>query len=223
MGAIGELQTILSPAHTRFEPSSIEAVNSARAGVGLGPEESYLIHVGGNSWYKNRNGVLRTMAALRQWPGFEDMRLVMVGAPWTREMYAIVAENEMRNAAIEATGIEDASLRALYTGAQALLFPSLYEGFGWPVLEAQSCGCVVITSNREPMTEVAGAAAILIDPEDPDAAAAEIVKLWPELEKLRHAGFCNAERFSPEVAMDAYEAFFRAESRGGESTSYEMR
>ena len=75
---------------------------------------------------------------------------------------------------IEVVEPSDEDLRSLYSGAAALLFPSLYEGFGWPLIEAQSCGCPVITSNRSPMTEVAGSAALYIDPANESAAAALI-------------------------------------------------
>jgi glycosyltransferase involved in cell wall biosynthesis len=75
---------------------------------------------------------------------------------------------------IERVEPPEEQLRALYTGAPALLFPSLEEGFGWLILEAQACGCPVITIARPPMTEAAGGAAILINPEEVAGAAAEI-------------------------------------------------
>ena len=102
------------------------------------------------------------------------------------------------------------TLRALYTAAQALLFPSLYEGFGWPLLEAQSCGCPVITSNRPPMTEVAGAGALLIDPESEQEAAQTIAEHLERLGDLREAGFRNLKRFDRDELMRRYEEFFLA-------------
>ncbi|MDO8848057.1 MAG: glycosyltransferase family 1 protein [Coriobacteriia bacterium] len=68
-------------------------------------------------------------------------------------------------------------LVALYNGAEALLYPSVYEGFGMPVLEAMACGCPVITSDRSSLPEVAGGAALLTDPTDPDALAEAIVTI----------------------------------------------
>jgi glycosyltransferase involved in cell wall biosynthesis len=98
-----------------------------------------------------------------------------------------------------------------------LLFPSLYEGFGWPLIEAQSCGCPVITSNRPPMTEVAGDAALYIDPADEDSAAERIAEGFERLAQLREAGFRNAERFDPNRVFAQYERFFRAVAEGSPS------
>ena len=72
------------------------------------------------------------------------------------------------------TAVSDANLQALYSLATALLYPSWQEGFGWPIIEAQSCGCPVFTSNRAPMTEVASTAAVYFNPHDPVQAAAII-------------------------------------------------
>ena len=78
--------------------------------------------------------------------------------------------NGLRDRVIELTNITNEDLRALYSKATALLFPSLREGFGWPIIEAQACGCPVFTSDRVPMTEVGGDAAIYLDPTDPRPA-----------------------------------------------------
>ena len=114
---------------------------------------------------------------------------------------------------IEVKDPDDGTVRALYTGAAMLLFPSLYEGFGWPIVEAQSCGCLVVTSNREPMREVAGGAAILVDPEQAEEAAAEIAAKWPRREALRAAGLVNVRRFGRQEIMGAYEMFFKGAAK----------
>ncbi len=70
--------------------------------------------------------------------------------------------------------VAEEDLRALYSRAEALLFPSFEAGYGWPVAEAQACGCPVGTSNRAPMTEVGGEAATYFDPLDPESAVTAV-------------------------------------------------
>lgn len=94
--------------------------------------------------------------------------------------------------------VQDKNLPALYSGAIALVFPSLFEGFGLPILEAQACGCPVITSNVSSMPEVAGKGAILVDPCDIDAISHAMIRVKgkAEREKLMKNGFENIKRFS---------------------------
>jgi glycosyltransferase involved in cell wall biosynthesis len=135
-------------------------------------------------------------------------RLVMAGYTLTQEMRNYIADHMLTDSVIEAFNPTSEELRSLYTGAAALLFPSLYEGFGWPLIEAQSCGCPVITSNRPPMTEVAGDAALYIDPADEPGAGARIADGFDRLPLLREAGFRNVQRFNPDRIGEEYERFF---------------
>ena len=87
----------------------------------------------------------------------------------------------------------------LLSGALAFVFPSLYEGFGLPVLEAQACGCPVVCSNTSSLPEVAGEGALLVDPTDTEALAAAMARLAgdPALRaSLVERGFANLKRFS---------------------------
>ena len=86
----------------------------------------------------------------------------------------------------------------------AFIFPSLCEGFGWPIIEAQACNALVFTSNREPMTEVGGDAAIYIDPEAPDQAASIITATLDNndlINKTRNANPSNLSQFSTELMV----------------------
>jgi glycosyltransferase involved in cell wall biosynthesis len=76
--------------------------------------------------------------------------------------------------------VDDAGLAGLYARAIALVYPSLYEGFGLPVAEAMSLGCPVITSDRSALPETAGGAALLVDPEDISQIAAAMIRLARE-------------------------------------------
>jgi glycosyltransferase involved in cell wall biosynthesis len=176
--------------------------------IGLGPREPYILHVGANSFYKNRIGVVRIFARLAAMPEFAGVRLVMAGKPWPPDLRAVVEQEKLGARVLEAAEVSDQELNALYGNARLLLFPSLAEGFGWPIVEAQACGCPVVTSNRSPMTEVAGGAAILIDPSDPDSAARLIRENLDRLPALREAGLRNVRRFDTETIVDRFLALY---------------
>jgi glycosyltransferase involved in cell wall biosynthesis len=213
MGAMGEIVVIANPLNNDFSPADVEAVWEAKQRVGLRVDEAYVLQVGGNLWYKNRPGAVRIFAAMQRREEFADMRMVMVGHSFTEELAGEVRRLGMVDRVIEVKDPDDGTVRALYTGAAMLLFPSLYEGFGWPIVEAQSCGCLVVTSDRDPMREVAGGAAILVDPEQAEEAAAEIAAEWPRREALRAAGLVNVQRFERQEIMSDTEMFFKGAAK----------
>jgi glycosyltransferase involved in cell wall biosynthesis len=160
-----------------------------------------LLHVGGDFWYKNRTGVLAIYAELRRLCGSNPPRLVMVGPPLSTRIEGVETLSNVGNEA----------LRALYSGAALLLFPSLEEGFGWPIVEAQACGCPVVTTRRAPMTEVGGDAAFFIDdPCDANAGARVVLAVLnqnAETRRLRiEEGLKNAAQFSTRKMIGQYRA-----------------
>jgi glycosyltransferase involved in cell wall biosynthesis len=176
-------------------------------------ELSFILHVGGNQWYKNRLGTLEIYRRLREQNGSRP-KLMMVGKPFTSEMARFVEYHRLTRDVISITNCDNEGLRALYSLAELLLFPSVAEGFGWPIIEAHACGCRVVTVNRPPMTEVGGEAAVYIDPANTDGAA-EIVRrilgeTEPEKRARRIAGRTNAARFSTESMIDGYLELYQA-------------
>ncbi|HEY1809910.1 MAG TPA: glycosyltransferase, partial [Acidobacteriaceae bacterium] len=153
LGPTGNLRSrvIYHALNRRFERAGCPETEAVLVRLGLDANAAYFFHVSGNSFYKNRPGVARIFAEIRKKPQFASTKLIMAGKPWTPELKALCGSLHLGSAAVEAGPVSDDELRALYTGALALLFPSREEGFGWPVLEAQACGCAVITSNRPPM------------------------------------------------------------------------
>jgi len=105
--------------------------------------------------------------------------------------------------------IPDAELAALYRGARCVVYPSLYEGFGLPVLEAMACGVPVVTSTATAMEEVAGGAAILVDPLDVSSIAEGIQEAIARREELTPLGTARAREFPWSRAADAVEALWR--------------
>lgn len=157
-----------------FTRMSGEEADRRLASLGICSDDVFILHVGGNQWYKNRRGMLAIFDLVRSSRGLESMKLVMAGKPWTSEMRSFVTERRLDGHVLEAVSVSNEDLCALYTRAEALVFPSLAEGFGWPILEALSCGCIVFASDRPPLTEVGGDAAYYFDPEDRVGAAALI-------------------------------------------------
>ena len=105
--------------------------------------------------------------------------------------------------------VDDEELAALYRGARCLVFPSLYEGFGLPVIEAMACGTPVVSSRGGATEEVAGGAAVLVDALDPDAIAAGIAEAEARRDELRRLGLERARGFRWSHSGDLLESLWR--------------
>ncbi len=105
--------------------------------------------------------------------------------------------------------VQDEELARLYRGARAVAYVSLYEGFGLPVLEAMACGAPVVAARNEAAVEVAGSAAVLVDPLDPDAIAAGIAEAVDRRDELRTLGLQRARAFDWREAARATVAVYR--------------
>ncbi len=185
---------VLNPLDPAFE-------EHGHAGVTSALPASFLLHVGNGLWYKNRNGVLCIYAALRRRMSTENVpALVMMGAPATPIELALAASLKIEDRVCWVPRPPTSWITAAYDRAQALIFPSLEEGFGWPVLEAMARGCPVFASNRAPLTEVGGEAVEYIDPENVEQAAGVIAdclnqgEAWREQKSVE--GRLRAKEFS---------------------------
>jgi len=118
-----------------------------------------LLHVGGGQWYKNRLGVVEMYAAYAA-SVLDPLPLWMVGPKDQAEIVAAIARIPSPGKVHLLSGLDAQTLHAAYAHAKVFLFPSLAEGFGWPIAEAMACGVPVITTGEAPMTEVGGDAAI---------------------------------------------------------------
>jgi glycosyltransferase involved in cell wall biosynthesis len=182
-------------------PASSDDIGRARWKYHL-PNE-YLLSVGSLEPGKNRPRLIRAYARLRE-RGLESP-LVIVGQPaWEYEAeYELVTRRGLSEHVKFLGYVPDEDMPALYSGASVFAFPSLYEGFGLPVLEAMACGAPVVTSQGSATQEVAGDAALLVDPRDTSAIEHAIDQLisnrWLRSD-LRSRGFERAKKFSWERA-----------------------
>lgn len=169
----------------------------------------FVLHVGSNLARKNREGVIRAVArASRE----IDCRLVLAGPPLTPQLHELIRTAGVTGRVTVVVKPSNEELEALYNRALALFFPSRYEGFGWPLIEAQACGCPVICSRCAPFAEVVGATAITRHADDEIGFAADIVRLAQdaaEREAWAAKSLKNAGRFDPERMIAGYLDVYR--------------
>lgn len=179
-----------------------------RAGLAV-PDAGLLLHVSGNQWYKNVDGVIRIYAQYVAHVA-NPLPLWLVGVPQTDAVRQALADVPAQGQVHFLYGIDHALLQAAYSLARAFVFPSLAEGFGWPIVEAQACGCPVITTDDAPMNEIGGPHTDYLplrrDTDDIGAWAARGARV---LEKLLHEP-APAQRERTEVCM-AWSRRFEAE------------
>lgn len=180
-----------------YTPRPAEEVACLRERLAL--PEAYVLYVGINKPHKNLPRLVEAFAQVaREAP---DAALVLAGRPDPRypEAETRIRELGLTERVRLLGDVAEADLPALYSGAAVFAFPSLYEGFGFPVLEAMACGAPVVASNASSLPEVVGSAGCLVPPDDSHALARAIVavlqdgRLWT---RLHQAGQARAATFT---------------------------
>jgi glycosyltransferase involved in cell wall biosynthesis len=204
-------------AHTKLVPS--KKITVVGAGPGILPDVQtpdlaarltpYVLYVGGHSRHKN---LPRLIAAFARLPVSPSLKLVITG--WSKPTLiaqtrmAVQRHNLQRRVVIISDQLRDAELSGLYSGCSAFVYPSLYEGFGLPVLEALAHGAPVACSRTSSLPEVAGDAALYFDPKSIDDIATKlqsIIKSAEITEELRRHGPKRASQFSwQRTALETY-------------------
>ncbi len=198
LGLPGErVVAIPEAAGPQFVPADEDAQGRARWKYRL--PSRYILSVGSLEPGKNRGRLIRAYARLST--GGVDCPVVIAGQPaWRYEGDLALARRLGLGDQVRFLGyVPNVDLPALYSGATLFAFPSLYEGFGLPVLEAMACGTPVVTSNGSALAEVAGDAAVLVDPRDVDAIAKAMDQLLCDetlRADLRARGLERAKQFS---------------------------
>jgi glycosyltransferase involved in cell wall biosynthesis len=173
--------------------------------VGLPP--SYLLFVGTLEPRKNLGRVLDALDRLRATRADVPPLVIVGGQGWRNDDISHRLEAARDRGEVHLVGyVNDRDLAPLYSGARALVFPSLYEGFGLPLLEAMASGCPAIVSDRGALREVAGDAALMVDPEDPGAITGAIEKVLDDTAltaALATAGRARASEYTWERAGHA--------------------
>jgi glycosyltransferase involved in cell wall biosynthesis len=159
-----------------------------------------------------RKNYERLIQALSQLPDRQVHLVIAGGRGWLHgPIYAAVDSLNLKDRVHFIGFADDADLPALYSAAKCVAFPSLYEGFGLPVLESMACGTPVVTSNVSSLVEVAGNAALLVDPYSTERIASALIWLLTDEElraKLIAEGFKQASRFTWESAAAQLHALY---------------
>jgi glycosyltransferase involved in cell wall biosynthesis len=176
----------------------------------------FILHVGSNLTRKNREGVLRVFAKVAKGT---DLQMVFAGEGLNQDLLKLADDLQMDTQIVQVVKPSVEIIEALYNQATVLLFPSRYEGFGWPPIEAQACGCPVVASNIPPIAEVLGQSAALRPVEDEEGMAEDLQRLVSDgkhHEQMRERGFENVRsRFQTSRMMSEYVSLYREVVCGG--------
>jgi glycosyltransferase involved in cell wall biosynthesis len=185
--------------HRRFQPVEVDAEAVAQR---FGVRHPFILCVGSLMPWRNAARLLRAAARL-------DFGLLFVGRDiWGSDRTARLAAENGWDWACFAGYVADADLPALYAAATVFAYPSLYEGFGIPPLEAMACGTPVVASTAGALPEVLGDAALLVDPYDEDALAAALQAAAEDRGDLRRRGLLRAARYTwPRAAAETWQLY----------------
>ena len=203
------------------DPESVVVIGAAAAtgftpdGDSHDPGYPYLLYVGNDKPHKN---LARLIEAFARSAERDSVRLLVVG-PATRETRAAIEAHGVQDRVVCSGRVPEDQLPGLYRGAVALVFPSLYEGFGLPPLEAMACGTPVVSSTTTSLAETVGDAAIAIDPLEVESIADAIDRVVGDRElraRLRDRGLEQAARFSWQRSADLTWQALQCGLRGSE-------
>jgi glycosyltransferase involved in cell wall biosynthesis len=185
-------------------------------------DRPYILYVGSERSRKNLGNLIKALAVLKK--DFSDLNLLKVGPIGRRDAYHENTQSILSNLGItrDVTFVDYVSeddLASYYRSAELLVYPSLYEGFGLPPLEAMACGCPVVTSDTSSLPEVVGDAGILVDPHDIDSLTNAIKRVLVDDNLKRDMvtkGLERAQTFSWEkTAQETLQVYRRIEANLG--------
>ncbi len=183
---------VTPPNRAIISPDAVTHVKQA-----LGLHKPYIFYAGSLSPRKNAIRLLDAFAELKD--QVPHQLVVTAGKSWRdKSVMRKIAQLQLADRFVRLGTVTDHQLQALYRGAALFVYPSLYEGFGLPVLEAMACGCPVVASNRSAVPEAAGDAAVLVDPlqrADIERGILEVLQSSVRAGQLREAGRQHAAKF----------------------------
>ena len=216
-------EVVYNGLNQNFEPGNVMGVRENLEDLlKINLMQGFVLHVGGNQFYKNRTGVLQIYIAWREIQE-KELPLIMIGSEPTDTLKFAAHKSRFSKDIHFISEVSNKILKKFYQGASVLLFPSLEEGFGWPIAEAMASGCPVITTNKEPMSEVGGTSCYYLSRQPIDDTTKkmmwykegakildEVLSLTVEArENLIVSGLENSRRFNSEKALDKIEECYK--------------
>jgi len=175
--APARVEVVYNGVSNRFR-SDLPLEERKRVAAKYGLPRPYLLFLGGEKPHKNVRNVLRAFAQARRERALPHALVLAGPMPKNRSrVEAVISALELDDRVFRPGIVPESDLPGLFAGADAFLYPTLYEGFGLPVVEAMACGVPVLTSSTSALQEIAGGYAYLVDPMDVDAIARGIVDL----------------------------------------------
>lgn len=200
----------------------VPAYEAATVAARYGLRSPFVLHVGSAQPRKNVVGLLEAFARVRR--RLPDCRLALAGPPMGDASVVARAIDRLDLAAhVSSLGsVPEGHLPSLYSAARLFVLPSLFEGFGLPIIEAMACGTPVVCASIPALAETAGDAAVLVDPRDPRALADAMVRALTNetlRTSLRVQGLARARRFTWERAAEQTIEVYRRAAAGDAETS----
>ena len=178
----------------------------------------FILSVGTLEPRKNLSNVLKAMAVLKQKKQFQGQLVVIGAGGWKMEgMQALIASLGIESQVLFLGYVSDQELRCFYNLATAFVYPSFYEGFGFPIIESFACGAAVVTSNVSSCPEIASSAALTVDPSSPEAIAQALASIVQDpilRNDLKQKALVRAKDFSfIKTAQETLKVYEEAHAR----------
>jgi glycosyltransferase involved in cell wall biosynthesis len=191
-----------------FVPHSSEDIEAVRERFGLG-DEPYFVGFSGTDPRKNTIQLLKAWEISGLWK--QGMKLVMFGRKGNTSVFAAQEGSIEVPGTVMVGAVDDVALATLYSGAHGFLFPSRYEGFGLPVIEAARCGCPILTTRCASLPEVSPSDACFVDPDNLNEMAEAIVAMAFKIESqdVKELRMREMDKFNWDRAAEEYQQLFR--------------
>ena len=212
----------IRPCFNKIEDAYV--LNKERKRLGFDWNKTVL-HVGTNSYYKNVDAVIHALKILHERAG-KDIHFVKVGKDFSPKQKDFIIKSGIEGHVHYMGNLNDNDLNLVYNLSDILVFPSLYEGFGWPPLEAMACGMPVVCSSRGSLGEVVGNSATLIEPCDYKGIAEAIMTLMsdPNIRQSKiEQGFNNIKRFDWKKMAEEVLAIYQEIERASPGEKHGIR